>query len=124
MLRMEDERFTTATTLPKLQTKFADSELWLLIGSDVFLAMNPDTWPGLKTLLTNVKLVIGLRAHTQDEIEAKAKQLMSVVGQEIGFRTVSTPHADTSSSKLKQGSEFLETSPAVKEYIRSRHLYE
>jgi len=61
VLELDDVSFSVARTLPRLQQRFAGSQLVFLFGSDILAAL-PD-WPNAAQLLTSAELVIGLRAQ-------------------------------------------------------------
>lgn len=60
LLNAPNKRFTVKSTLPWLRQKFADSELTLLLGSDVVRGF-AKPWPNLDQLLEAMNLAVGLR---------------------------------------------------------------
>lgn len=91
-------------TYAALTTELSDilgrSTIVILLGSDVLLTL--PTWSDVDALLPNTELCIGLRNN--DSVSTVRKQLSQIeqsLGIAIKYRIVSTPHKDTSSSKLR-----------------------
>jgi len=63
VLELDDVSFSVIRTLPKLQTRFANSQLVFLFGSDAISSL--PSWPRAARLLKQVELIIGCR--WQDE---------------------------------------------------------
>ncbi len=59
VLELPDGYFLAKSTLPKLQAKFPDCQLVLLMGSDLFEHM--DHWPQVEMMLPKIGLVVGAR---------------------------------------------------------------
>lgn len=59
VLELEDISFTIERTLPKLQKRFAGSQLVFLFGSDVITQL--PSWPKVENLLACSELVVGIR---------------------------------------------------------------
>ncbi len=60
LLPLDHHQFTVHDTLPWLEEKFANSELHLLMGTDLFSHLH--TWPGFEALKDRVNFVVGQRA--------------------------------------------------------------
>ena len=56
-LSVGDTQFTIDETLPKLEQRFNDCELYFVLGADVFMAMDSQQWPGLDKLLQHYLVV-------------------------------------------------------------------
>jgi len=101
VVALGNETFTVHKTLPKLREQFGDSELTLLVGSDVvrtFLYR----WEGLDILLRQVSLAIGMRnGDSPDEMELIINELENEHGITIPYELIVTQYADVSSSQLK-----------------------
>lgn len=65
VLEMVDVSFSITRTLPQLRTRFKDSELVFLFGSDILPRLQG--WPQADQLLKNNELVIGLRKQDNRE---------------------------------------------------------
>jgi nicotinate-nucleotide adenylyltransferase len=61
VLELPEKQFAVSKTLPKLQHKFKDESLFLLMGSDV--AKSIASWPNAKSLLKNMQLIVAKRAN-------------------------------------------------------------
>lgn len=123
ILELEDAQFTVKRTLPKLQKAFPDTELVLLMGSDVVVSL-PE-WPMVGQLLQSCEVVVGMRVgQTFDEVAA----LIGAWEQEPVALTIVESHApDISASNIRdslrnrQPAKGLLTS--VARYARKHWLY-
>jgi nicotinate-nucleotide adenylyltransferase len=101
VLHLGNETFTVHKTLPKLREQFDDSELTLLVGSDVvrtFLYR----WEGLDVLLRQMSLAIGMRSgDSPDEMKLIINELEDEYSITIPYELIVTQYADVSSSQLK-----------------------
>jgi nicotinate-nucleotide adenylyltransferase len=91
---------TYATLTTELTDILERSTIVMLLGSDVLETL--PTWTDANTLLRNTELCIGLRNN--DSVSTVKKQLSQIeqsLGITIKYWIVSTPHKDTSSSKLR-----------------------
>lgn len=73
VLELEDISFTMQRTLPRLQKRFAGSQLVFLFGSDV--AQQLSNWPKAENLLHSSELVVGVRegampAHVRQDVNS------------------------------------------------------
>ena len=59
ILELPDRTFSVTKTLPRLRKIFKNDDLWLLLGSDS--AKYLSKWEHIDLLLTNMKLIIGIR---------------------------------------------------------------
>ncbi len=118
VLELPDDQFTIKKTLPEIQKKFPNSELWLLIGSD--LANSLPDWPGFEQLLKNVNLIIGLRSDDQSQIQ----KLLQELAPKTSLTILSSPSADISASRLRAKPSTGSLDNQVKKYIETHHLYE
>jgi nicotinate-nucleotide adenylyltransferase len=100
VLSLDDDFFSVEKTLPKLQQKFPDSQITLLIGSDVACESLPH-WDNLKELLKTVKLAIGVRStHDREQVRAVLQKLEATYGP-IHYRVITSPLGDLSSSQAR-----------------------
>jgi len=65
VLELTEARLSTNRSLPHLRTLFPDTELVLLVGSDVLPAM--PRWAGIDRLLSQVELIVGVREGESPE---------------------------------------------------------
>jgi nicotinate-nucleotide adenylyltransferase len=117
---LKSPQFTIAGTMPELYQLFPDTELSLLIGSDVARAL--DRWEGLEQL-AGVRFIIGMRQGDKvKEIEAIARHIAS--RHQIGFAFVpiqqTTGHI--SSSTVRNGDASL-LPTEIAHYVRLNNLY-
>ncbi len=118
VLKLGDEQFTVARTLPELQRQFQEAQLVLLCGSDVIQTFR-FRWPGLETLLANITLVVGLRTgESQSEVEA----MLTHLHMPTNVLFVETPHTHVSATKVRAG-KVIDVDPLVRDYITSNQLY-
>ncbi len=118
-LKTQANRFTIEDTLPKLEQKFEDLELYFIFGADIFMHMNPDTWPQLHQLLKHYIVVIERKSITEKEITEHAKLLGIVTA------ILPSPHPQHSSSdvRLKPHNKLIWVPEAVAGYIDQNNLY-
>lgn len=95
VMLLQETKFTVRQTLPQLQKTFNESQLYMLIGSDV--VQNLHNWPNLGELLEAVTLVIGLRANDTEEW---AKSMLQQLKMPVKFVVVKSPHPEVSSTKI------------------------
>lgn len=96
VLELPDKYFSAMSTLPKLQQKFPDDELVLLMGSDLFEHMH--TWPQVEFLLKNISLIVGARGmyevsqvlEAANNLPAQPRALMVLdsVERELSSKTI------------------------------------
>lgn len=67
LLELPDKQFSVATSLPRLIQKYPDTQMLMLIGTDVLAHIS--VWPHTKALLKKVGLVVAVRGH-KDERQA------------------------------------------------------
>lgn len=123
VLELPDRYFTAHTTLPKLQTKFPDSRIILVLGSDLFSHI--DSWPRIETMIGKVGLVVGSRgAYEVSEALAKVHDLPL---QPLGFHVLDSIERQVSSAtiraELMAGKSSDQVSAPVAKYVRDNWLY-
>jgi len=124
VMRLASEQFTVEQTLPELHKAFGDSNLTLLVGSDIartFLYR----WEGLDTLLADVSLAIGMRSNdSSDEITNIMSQLERDYCNLIDYTLISTQDADIASSQIRNGTaDISRLHPGMLAYIQEHQLY-
>ena len=102
LLELPDVQFDVERTLPKLQQEFAGSELYFLMGSDSFMALNSSSWSdsNLRSFLKSAGLVVGVRSG--DDYQ----KVLSAAGQlplkPSALLVIESPASDISSSKIRR----------------------
>lgn len=108
-------QFTVHETLPELRERFIDSELTLLIGSDI--ARTISQWPEVNTLLQEVRLVIGMRSK---DSETEIKTNLPSTLTRITF--IKTNFASETSSQIRNGNSPY-FNPEMARYASMHSLY-
>lgn len=99
--RLVSKRFTVEDTLPEIQSMFRDSELTLLVGSDI-VGTFAYRWDGLETLLSQVSLAIGMRGNdSQAEVAGIIAGLEKDYGITVNYTILRCEHADIASSHIR-----------------------
>ena len=116
----------TADTLEQLQAANPEAELWLLMGTDMFLTLQNWREPEVITRLAGICTFARTQSDSGELLETQARYLQET----FGARTcvLQLPHiVDVSSTQLREllaqgkGQEYL--SPAVYGYIIRQGLY-
>lgn len=123
VVQLPDKQFTVKTSLPRIKRLFPDSELLLLVGSDVLKHM--PVWPHVHDLLDKVGLVVGARDQTD---ERQALKLLSLLPTEPAENhIIITPHkmmaARNVRARLRAGEKSDELLPEVAEYAETHSVY-
>ncbi len=91
---------TVASEKAELSHMFADSQVVLLLGSDIVESLS--SWVDIKEFLNEHELCIGLRNHaTEQSIRHLISSLEQKLQTNIVYTIVSTEHKDISSSRLR-----------------------
>jgi len=112
VLTLPDQTFSVAKTLPWLEQNFKKTELYMLMGSDLFAFV--ETWPGYKDLAKRVAFVVGQRTNEMHDGNPTTLHHLLL-----------TPHAGVASTAVrtqKKANTGL-ISPEVDRYIRLNKLY-
>lgn len=124
ILDLPDKQFTVNRTLPRLQKRFKQADLYLLIGSDVVPVLASGAWPDAKNLLSSVKLVVGLRGDEDGQVIAA--QLQALL-PDRKFHIVKTidKHASSNAirASLRQGKSHISSLRSTERYIKKNWLY-
>lgn len=119
---LRSQQFTVAETLPELRALFPNEQLVLLLGSDV--AQSLRHWPGIRELLQETEIVVGLRG--QDTPLHVAEQLAHI-RREHGVQAVCTivsneyPHLASTHIRSRASTQGLMEPVAA--YISQNQLY-
>ncbi len=123
VLELPDRSFSVAKTLPRLKKKFKNDELWLLLGSDI--AQYLSSWPHVDRLLTEMKLIIGIRqSDNPGKVQKDLKKLSAVpkgsyiIDSQLSSITSSQIREALKSNKPAQG-----LLVSTKKYIKKHWLY-
>lgn len=125
-LIVDDDRFTVELTLPRLEARFAGARLVFLMGDHVFMRLA--TWGNVKTLISKVDFVVGLRRIDQAQIEQQIVLLKKLTNVSPKVTIVKTDLHLASSSKvrnaLRHGLAPQGLPDAIARYIKKHGLYE
>lgn len=124
-LRRQGKSYTS-DTLRELTKQYPDDELWLIMGSDMFLSLH--TWHETEAIMSLAGIAASSRLEENEDtaFAAQKKLLESLYGANIV--TFCNPHViEISSTEVREalargeGQEYL--SDAVYGYIARQHLY-
>lgn len=124
-LRREGKSFTSDTLL-ELREQYGDAEIWLLMGSDMFLSLH--TWHAPDIICCEAN--IAAFSRNEEDERAEFEKQKAFLEQTFGARVaiLDNPHLiEVSSTELREGlprdegEELLPT--AVWGYVQREHLY-
>ena len=123
LLELPDIYFDVARTLPKLQKEFANQQIVFLMGADV--AKQIETWPGIKKLLKQCELIVGLRSNDQKPDVIKKLELSGLDFSKLTLIESAAPHV--ASSKIREALRHKGSArgllSSVRRYARAQWLY-
>lgn len=123
VLELPDRYFTALGTLPKLQHKFPDAQIVLVLGSDLFSHMA--RWPKVETMLGKVGLVVGARGNY--EVSEVLGQVAELPAQPREFHVLDSVERQVSSAAIRAdiiaGKTSNQVIPSVLTYIHDNWLY-
>jgi nicotinate-nucleotide adenylyltransferase len=124
ILCLQSRCFTVRETLPEIYAFAPDTELTMLLGSDV--AGHMASWPDVETLLKKVSLAIGLRkgislSETQQIVQTLQEQTKIPVRAQ--YLVTPKAHAASSRSRALLVHEDNDLDPEVTAYIVKHRLY-
>lgn len=116
------DQFTVELTLPELQSNFAASELYFIMGADTFQNMSEATWPGLEKIITppNYIVVAERGMMTEQQISSHARSL----GVAVAIIPNSLPNHASSDVRAQINNKALWLPKKVAAYIDEHGLYE
>lgn len=124
-LVIDHPQFSVADTIPSLQRRFANEELFLVMGDDVTKRLSD--WPDIELLLNAVKLIVIPRRYTPAKIHDQLLSLRTITAIDSAYLIGERTHTGVSSSKirkaLKLGDDVDTVHPRALEYIRQHGLY-
>jgi len=109
VVELEDVSFSVAQTLPRLQNRFANSQLLFLVGSDVIESMAH--WPNITQFFKQVELMVGLRESDDPAKVAAITATWKVQPQAI--TTVMSYAPSVSSRRIREGLRKREYVPGL-----------
>ena len=122
-LELEREgRSYTADTLRRLREVYPEDELWLLMGTDMFLSLH--TWREPETImaLAGIAAFARSRSDREEELEAQAEQLRNTFGARVTL--VQLPQIrEISSTEVRRRGTGEDLWPPVWGYILRKGLY-
>lgn len=123
VLELPDRYFLPQKTVPKLQAKFPDSRLVLLLGSDLFEHLA--SWPQVESLLRHMGLVVGARGAY--DVSEALQQLPQLPAQPLEFHVLDSVEREVSSARIRQilrtGKATNSLIPSIKAYAQKHWLY-
>ena len=115
--------FSPKSTVSKLQQRFPDAELVLLMGSD--LVEHLHTWKHVDYMLRHVELVVGVRNNSDEALVSKLLTALPV--QPLAVKVIQTELSGASSSTIRSALREGDSSPAitasVQNYAKKNWLY-
>lgn len=119
LLHIDDERFTITDTLPRLEKMFSNDELFFIMGADVFLHMNFESWPNLASLLTHNIVVFERGEATERDITRHAKKL----GIAVAILPSEHIYHRSTDVRLAPHDKNIWVPQQIAEYIDTNNLY-
>lgn len=96
----DKDNFSVSEALRDIRSRYPDSELVFLFGSDVVLGMKH--WPDIAALLSH-KIVVGLRhQHTERQIIEIFNSMCSAFKLDISYTIIKTTQSHMSSSVIRK----------------------
>jgi nicotinate-nucleotide adenylyltransferase len=120
LLKQIDKQFTISSTLPKLEVLYPSSELFFIMGADVFLRMTPDQWPDLHRLLKHY-IVVFERAEIKEEVLSKHAV---AIGAKVAILPSAHQHHSSTDIRMYPKNQHVWLPVEVAEYIRRHNLYQ
>lgn len=113
----------TADTLTELKKLYADAEIWLIMGTDMFLTLQ--NWYAPQRIFDTAHIaVVAREASSQDILIKQRERLMREYNARVDL--INTHAIEVSSTQLRENEavkdEFLP--PEVREYINKHKLYQ
>ncbi|MEK7602934.1 MAG: adenylyltransferase/cytidyltransferase family protein [Patescibacteria group bacterium] len=119
------DRFTVELTLPNLLSRFKGSELYFLMGDDVFRHL--PQWGNLQTLVEQVSFIVGSRTANHLQLKQQQELIFQITGLKSRVKILTTDQHHLSSSavraNLRRG-RLEGISHPVKDYILRQGLYQ
>lgn len=125
VLELPDKQFSVTQSLPRLQKKFNDDKLYMLLGSDMVPYLSESNWPGFTRLLESVVLVVGMRLGVQSEQEVASRMQEIIPSRNFFIFSAGSQHASSRDirSALRRGIAHDSALLSLDKYIRQNWLY-
>jgi len=122
---LEQARFTPHETLPVLQARFKNAELYLLMGDDMLAHIL--SWPHVDELLSSARFVVAKRQWEVAATKRQLKLIAEVKNITLNYDFIAPAEDSVASSKirygLRHGHQPKGLPAAVAEYIEANGLY-
>ncbi len=113
----------TADTLDELKKLYPDAELWLIMGTDMFLTLQ--NWYAPERIFEAAHIAVVAREASSREVLLKQRERLIC---EFNARVdlINTHAVEISSTQLRNGADIEDEylCPGVREYIRENKLYQ
>lgn len=118
--RLKSQQFTVKETLPEIKALFPDSEIYLIIGSDVVQSL-ASGWPDLDALRDSVQFIVGLRDGSS---AGGIEKLLAGLQLKATCINIGQPYSGISSSKIRHNNlRSGGTTAKIARYITDHKLY-
>jgi nicotinate-nucleotide adenylyltransferase len=118
LLDLKMDKLTIEESLAKLDKLF-EGEYYFIVGSDVFLGMNPQTWSGLDQLIAHHLIIFMRSAASLYELKQHALKLKI----KPHFFVSPKPHHNSTDVRLSLKGKTYWLPKEVAEYININQLY-
>lgn len=88
----------TLDTLSEIKAKYPDSEIWLIMGEDMFLSV--ENWYGAEWILANTRIAVFARELRSDINDSHSRKLQRLYGTSV--RIIKTEPVEISSTTLRE----------------------
>lgn len=116
---------TINDTIPMLQSRFVDDELYMILGDDV--ASRLAQWSDVGTLAQSTSVIVLERSKTEQDIKRVFESIKNTTGVSIPYAYIGGDKNHLTSSELrkqlKSGSYQEGLHPAVLSYAREHGIY-
>lgn len=123
VLELEDPKFTVNVTLKRLERRFSNARLVLMIGSDVAYSL-PD-WEGVNQLLDSCELIVGIRGGQPERGLLQLFALSPMFPKSLTLIEAAKPHISSRHIRqaLRHGLSTAGLLASVRRYSSSQWLY-
>lgn len=122
---LEHDRFSVHDTLPPLEARFKNAEIFLLLGDDILKHL--PTWSGIEDLLGKVQLIVMPRKLTKKQIEMIINDHQKRDNLPYNYTILANSLSKVSSSvlrrQLRAGQKPLNLPNPVYNYVQTHGLY-
>jgi nicotinate-nucleotide adenylyltransferase len=126
-LLINHARFTVLQTLPALQARFKGDQIYFLMGDDTLHHFTDEQWPHIDEFVRAMRLVIGIRNRSEEEVTNQVKLIEASRGVKINYSIFHSDFAAATSTQvrleLRHGQRPAELNAQVYDYIKRHGLY-